>query len=147
MQFKIGDLVVHPAFGMGNIVKIEEKQFSKKSAARLYYRARQLCKGQDVAPVIIPVGRHYDNKTAFRSNALVEFHPPLHVPSALLDPIDEDDRETFRARASELTSVLEPVLQEVTHATESWELNQMMNRVRSLMRAPSLRGVPSKRHW
>ena len=32
-------------------------------------------------------------------------------------------------------AVLEPVLQEVTHATESWELNQLMNRVRSLMRA------------
>jgi hypothetical protein len=31
--------------------------------------------------------------------------------------------------------VLEPVLQEVTHATESWELNQLMNRVRTLMRA------------
>ena len=38
MQFKIGDFVVHPAYGIGQIVKIEEKQFSKKSGARLYYQ-------------------------------------------------------------------------------------------------------------
>jgi RNA polymerase-interacting CarD/CdnL/TRCF family regulator len=38
MQLKVGDLVVHPAFGVGHIVKIEEKQFSAKKAACLYYR-------------------------------------------------------------------------------------------------------------
>jgi len=38
MQFKVGDVVVHPAYGIGQIVKIEEKQFSKKGAARLYYQ-------------------------------------------------------------------------------------------------------------
>ncbi len=31
-QFKIGGLVVHPAFGTGHIVEIEEKQFSAKEA-------------------------------------------------------------------------------------------------------------------
>ena len=38
MQFKIGDVVVHPAYGIGQIVKIKEKQFSKKGTARLYYQ-------------------------------------------------------------------------------------------------------------
>jgi 1-acyl-sn-glycerol-3-phosphate acyltransferase len=107
----------------------------KTGAARLYYRARQLCAEQGVPPVIIPVGLHYDNKTAFRSSALVEYHPPIQIPSELLEPIDEEDDETFRRRSSELTDTLEPILQEVTHATESWELNHLMNRVRSLMRA------------
>lgn len=37
MQFKIGDFVVHPVYGVGQIVKIEEKQFSRKGAA-LYYQ-------------------------------------------------------------------------------------------------------------
>jgi RNA polymerase-interacting CarD/CdnL/TRCF family regulator len=37
MQFKIGDLVVHPAFGIGHIVEIEEKSFSEKEI-RLYYK-------------------------------------------------------------------------------------------------------------
>jgi len=107
----------------------------KTGAARLYYRAKQLCDENGVPPVIIPVGLHYDNKTAFRSDALVEFHAPLELPPELLASIPQDDDEALRARSGELMQVLEPVLQEVTHATESWELNQLMNRVRSLMRA------------
>ena len=107
----------------------------KTGAARLYYRAKQLCADSGVPPVIIPVGLHYDDKTMFRSDVLVEFHAPLVLPGELLAPIPEGDAETLRARSSELTQVLEPVLQEVTHATESWELNQLMNRVRSLVRA------------
>jgi RNA polymerase-interacting CarD/CdnL/TRCF family regulator len=38
MHFNISDVVVHPAYGIGHIVKIKEKQFSKKRAARLYYQ-------------------------------------------------------------------------------------------------------------
>jgi RNA polymerase-interacting CarD/CdnL/TRCF family regulator len=38
MQFKVGDVVVHPAYGIGHIAKIKEKQFSKKNVARLYYQ-------------------------------------------------------------------------------------------------------------
>ena len=41
MQLKIGDLVVHPAFGIGHIVKIEEKLFSEKET-RLYYKVVRL---------------------------------------------------------------------------------------------------------
>ncbi|MGB5812009.1 MAG: 1-acyl-sn-glycerol-3-phosphate acyltransferase, partial [Polyangiales bacterium] len=107
----------------------------KTGAARLYYRANQL-RGPGVQPpVIIPVGLHYDDKTSFRSDALVEFHRPLVLPSELDSPIPEGDDELLRARGSELTTHLEPVLREVTHATESWELNRLMGRVRSLMRA------------
>lgn len=38
MQFKVGDFVVHPAYGIGHIATIKEKQFSQKSAPRLYYQ-------------------------------------------------------------------------------------------------------------
>ncbi len=107
----------------------------KTGAARLYYRAKQLRDPNTVAPVIIPVGLHYDDKTSFRSDALVEFHSPIELPSELDRPISEDDDEMLRARSSELTAHLEPILREVTHATESWELNRLMGRVRSLMRA------------
>jgi CarD family transcriptional regulator len=37
MQFKVGDLVVHPIHGIGHIVNIEKKQFSEKRT-RLYYK-------------------------------------------------------------------------------------------------------------
>ena len=56
----------------------------KTGAARFYFRAQELSGGGQPPPVIIPVGLHYDDKHAFRSHALVTFHPPLSVP-ALLD--------------------------------------------------------------
>jgi RNA polymerase-interacting CarD/CdnL/TRCF family regulator len=36
MQFKVGDVVVHPVYGVGDIVKIEEKRLSG-IGARIYY--------------------------------------------------------------------------------------------------------------
>jgi RNA polymerase-interacting CarD/CdnL/TRCF family regulator len=41
MQLKIGDLIVHPAFGVGHIVEIEEKSFSEKETG-LYYKIVRL---------------------------------------------------------------------------------------------------------
>jgi CarD family transcriptional regulator len=38
MQFKVGDTVVHPIYGVGYIVQIAEKKFSEVGAARLYYK-------------------------------------------------------------------------------------------------------------
>ena len=37
MQLKVGDLVVHPTYGVGRIVEIEEKKFSEKGV-HLYYK-------------------------------------------------------------------------------------------------------------
>ena len=37
MQFKVGDNVVHPVYGVGHIVQIEVKQFSEEKA-RQYYK-------------------------------------------------------------------------------------------------------------
>ena len=36
MQFKAGDCVVHPAYGVGNIVRLEERQLAE-AEMRLYY--------------------------------------------------------------------------------------------------------------
>jgi CarD family transcriptional regulator len=41
MQFNVGDFVVHPAYGVGRIVKIEKKQFSERGT-RLYYKVALL---------------------------------------------------------------------------------------------------------
>lgn len=37
MQFNVGNFVIHPVYGLGHIVEIEEKQFSEKET-RLYYK-------------------------------------------------------------------------------------------------------------
>jgi RNA polymerase-interacting CarD/CdnL/TRCF family regulator len=41
MHFQVDDVVVHPAYGIGQIVKIEEKRFSEKQP-QLYYKVTLL---------------------------------------------------------------------------------------------------------
>lgn len=36
MQFNAGDFIVHPTYGVGEIVKIEEKRFTEKETNRYY---------------------------------------------------------------------------------------------------------------
>ena len=107
----------------------------KTGAARFYYRARQLA-AADKPPVIIPVGLHYDQKRAFRSSALVTFHPPLEIPAELdLTPVEDEPAATAKERCKQLTDEIDRVLREVVHATESWELHHLMHRARKLVRA------------
>jgi glycerol-3-phosphate O-acyltransferase / dihydroxyacetone phosphate acyltransferase len=108
----------------------------KTGAARFWYRARQLQPPGTPAPVIIPVGLHYDDKDAFRSNVLVAFHPPLRLPAELdaVPPPDEPP-DTGRERCRQLTGMLDRALHEVVHATENWELHHLMHRTRKLVRA------------
>jgi 1-acyl-sn-glycerol-3-phosphate acyltransferase len=108
----------------------------KSGAARFFYRAWQLSNQGGPPPALIPVGLHYDAKHAFRSHVLVEFHPPIDLGPDLNRPPRTDDPEPDqRSRVELLTGELERVLQEVVHATESWEVHFLMHRVRKLMRA------------
>ncbi len=110
----------------------------KTGAARLYYRARELQPAGAAPPVIIPVGLHYDGKDAFRSSALVAFHPPLRLPAALdraPGPPDEETPEAARDRVRALTAEVERVLHDVVLATEDWPLHHTLHRGRALMRA------------
>jgi len=108
----------------------------RTGAARLYYRARELAAKEGDAPVIVPVGLHYDRKHLFGSSALVSFHPPLEIGEDLENPPpagagEEETRSRYRA----LTDELERALREVVHATESWDLHHAMHRARKLLRA------------
>ncbi len=107
----------------------------RRGVARLYYRARQLGSPDD-PPVIIPVGLHYDEKHAFRSNALVQFHPPLQLSGELdVTPPADDDDTTRLAREEALTLRINEVLHDVVGATEDWHLHHLIHRVRKLFRA------------
>lgn len=117
----------------------------KTGAARLYYRARQLQRGDgsgpgagpdEPTPVIVPVGLHYDRKHAFRSRALVHFHPPIDLPAELdVSPRVDEPQETFRARARLLTERIERALELAVLPTESWEVHRLFHRARKLVRA------------
>jgi 1-acyl-sn-glycerol-3-phosphate acyltransferase len=120
----------------------------RTGAARLYYRARERAAAEGEAPVIVPVGLHYDRKHLFGSSALVSFHPPLELSRAVVDPpaagaSEEERRSRYRA----LTDELEKALREVVHATESWDLHHAMHRARKLLRAERARrtGVSTER--
>ncbi len=108
----------------------------RPGVARLYYRARALTPGDAPPPVIIPVGLHYDHKHVYRSKALVRFHPPLELPAdlALTPPADESP-EQGKARIARLMQQIDATLQDVVGATEDWQTNYALNRVRKLMRA------------
>jgi 1-acyl-sn-glycerol-3-phosphate acyltransferase len=108
----------------------------RTGAARLYYRARERAAKEGGAPVIVPVGLHYDRKHLFGSSALVSFHPPLSIGEGLEDPPPESaSEEERRNRYRALTDELERALREVVHPTESWDLHHAMHRARKLLRA------------
>ena len=112
----------------------------KTGAARLYYRARTRTPAGIPAPVVIPVGIHYDQKRVFRSCALVVFHPPLEL-SATLDvtPAPDADPESTRELARRLTEELEHELRAVILETESWQVHRLLHRARKLIRAERAR--------
>lgn len=105
----------------------------KPGAARLYLAAHELTPEGEPAPVVIPVGLHYDRKNFFRSGALVEIYPPIDLPPELVRPAaDEEER---RGQVAGLTGIFFRVLTEVVQATESWELHHRMHQLRKIFRA------------
>jgi glycerol-3-phosphate O-acyltransferase / dihydroxyacetone phosphate acyltransferase len=106
----------------------------KTGAARLYYQARSQQPPGSPPAIIIPVGLHYDDKDIFRSNAMVEIHPPIAIEGELDYRPDLDDAAA-REQARALTAEIEHVLTDVVLATESWPLHKLMHRARKLIRA------------
>lgn len=110
-------------------------QALKTGAARLYYRARQLAPDEH-PPAIVPTGLHYDDKQMFRSSALVAFYPPLELPPDLdVTPEGDIDGEEVRALSRALTAFMEETLRDVVHATDSWDVHDLLHRARRLVRA------------
>lgn len=91
----------------------------RSGAARLYLQARNRTPPDQPAPVIVPVGLHYEDKDVFRTDVLVTFHPPLDI-----DIADE---------AEALTDDIEAALVRVVHPTADWPLHRLMHRARTLI--------------
>ncbi len=105
----------------------------KTGAARLFYQACSMQQDGDLPAVIIPVGLHYDDKDLFRSLAHVEFFPPIALEGELA--FNPEDDESARKQARLLTDEIERVLHDVVLATDPWDLHQLMQRARKLVRA------------
>jgi 1-acyl-sn-glycerol-3-phosphate acyltransferase len=108
----------------------------KTGIARLFDAARLKAGPDAPSPLILPVGLHYDEKRAFRSSALVAFHPPVELPAELAAaPPDDEPLERAAERWRALVELLERVLRDVVHATDDWETHYLMHRARKLVRA------------
>ena len=121
----------------------------KTGAARLFLRAQAQAAGQGAAaPVIVPVGLHYDRKDLWRSDVVVAFHPPLDAdPAPLADaagqPADTaapagpasaaPDSASDPAHA--LTDRIEEALVAAVRPTDDWATHRLMHRAYALMRA------------
>ena len=118
----------------------------KSGAARLYYNARERDES-DKPPVIIPVGLHYDRKQVFRSSVLVTFHEPMELPPGLdVRPSPDDSEEVRNERITSLMGEIEETLVRVVHATDDWELHNLMHRARTLSRAEHAARMGSESH-
>lgn len=107
----------------------------KVGIAKVYYRAAELAGPDRSPPFIVPVGLYYDDKTVFRSRALVAFNPPLALPEHLRRMPAAASTDEERAQTSALMAEIERALVEVVHPTESWQMHFIMHRVRTLVRA------------
>ncbi len=108
----------------------------KTGVASLYYRACEKAPEGAPAPVILPVGLHYDRKRVFGSNVLIAFHPPLELgPELERPPAAEAPSEERRERYRRLTDEIERALRQAVYGTGSWELYHLMHRARKLVRA------------
>ncbi len=106
----------------------------KTGAARLYYRARELQPAGGAAPVIIPVGLHYDRKNIFRSRVLVSFQPRLDLPTEL-DITPGQDEAARRRAVKGLTDLIQECLLRVVGATDDWHIHHLMHRASKLVKA------------
>ena len=78
------------------------------------------------------MGLHYDHKQRFRSNVLVNYHPPIEIPEAIWRL--EDAKERWDA----LTDLMEDTLTEAIFAMEDWTMHRNFHRAASLVRAERL---------
>lgn len=107
----------------------------KVGIAKVYYRAAELAGTDAPPPFIVPVGLYYDDKSVFRSRALVAFHAPLELPAELQRMPEGAGAEAQRAHTTALMREIERALVEVVHPTESWDVHFVMQRTRTLLRA------------
>jgi 1-acyl-sn-glycerol-3-phosphate acyltransferase len=108
----------------------------KTGAARIYYQSLAETPADKPPPVLLPVGLHYDEKRLLGSNVLIVYHPPLLLDGELARPPDPSATEdSRRAHYRALTEKIEQSLKNIVHATENWEIHQLLHRGRKLVRA------------
>lgn len=114
MQFKIGDQVVHPVYGTGQIVSVQEKQFSGKLVG-LYYEV--------TLPKLITLWVPVETQKASRlrlATATSELDPPSDLPISAPVPLNPSSQPYPRGQASRLKQGLFHDAREVVRDLTAW---------------------------
>lgn len=122
MQFKVGDSVVHPVYGVGDIVKIEEKRFSEKEK-QLYYKV-VLPKNTLWIPVKAEAAIGLRLVTA--KSDLDQYRDLLKHPPA---PIPKDHHQRHREQVRLLKKGSFRILCEVVRDLTAWSLRKRLGPV------------------
>ncbi|MGD8341405.1 MAG: 1-acyl-sn-glycerol-3-phosphate acyltransferase, partial [Gammaproteobacteria bacterium] len=108
----------------------------RPGAARLFLQATEQTADDNSRPVLLPVGLHYNEKHLLGSGVLIVYHPPLPIEPPLSAPGGSASPDDWRQDYCEqLTQKIEQSLKDTAYATENWEIHQLLNRVRKLVRA------------
>ena len=122
MQFKVGDSVVHPVYGVGDIVKIEEKRFSE-TEKQLYYKVA-LPKNTIWIPVEAQTTIGLRLVTA--KGDLDQYRDLLKSPPA---PIPKNHNQQRRKQVSSLKQGSFQVICKVVRDLTAWNLSRPLGPV------------------
>ncbi|KAG8812462.1 hypothetical protein FRB91_011427 [Serendipita sp. 411] len=95
-------------------------------------------KGQEL--VVVPAGITYTDKSKYRSSAVIEYGPPIHLTDLKQNFLSDSEAET-RAAVKSLTHAIEKAMIELTVNAPNWEALLAARTARDLL-FESWRGVP-----
>jgi RNA polymerase-interacting CarD/CdnL/TRCF family regulator len=121
IRFKVGDFVVHPVYGLGHLIKIEEKQFSEMRA-RLYY---QLTLPKSTVWIPVEAQANIGLRLVTARSDLDQYRDLLKSRPA---PLHKDHKRRHLELVSRLNQGSFQVMCEVVRDLTAWGWRKSLNR-------------------
>ncbi len=121
MQFKVGDFIVHPVYGVGRLVKIEERQFDERGA-RLYY---QVTLPRSTVWIPVEAQAAIGLRLATAKNDLDHYRDLLRSRPV---PLNQDNKERHEDLVNRLNQCSFQVMCEVVRDLTAWSWKKPLGR-------------------
>ncbi len=122
MQFKVGDFIVHPVYGVGRLVKIEERQFDERGA-RLYY---QVTLPRSTVWIPVEAQATIGLRLATAKNDLDQYRDLLKSRPV---PLNQDNKQRHVELVSRLNQCSFQVMCEVVRDLTAWSWKKPLGRM------------------
>ncbi len=122
MQFKVGDFIVHPVYGVGRLVKIEERQFDERGA-RLYY---QVVLARSTVWIPVEAQAAIGLRLATAKNDLDHYRDLLRSRPV---PLNQDNKQRHEELVNRLNQCSFQVMCEVVRDLTAWSWKKPLGRV------------------